>query len=96
MAESTPPDHIAITIKITPEQKRLIDQFAKKQGVSPETAVRTAIEREVEASTNEDQPTEAESSSFLEATRDLAGSVDAPQAPPDLSSNREHMEGYGQ
>jgi hypothetical protein len=97
MAESTPPDRIPITIEITPEQKRRIEQLAEQQGVSLEDAVRQAIEHGIAASaSNGDEATEAEPGSFLEATRDLAGSVVAPEAPPDLSSNPEHMEGYGQ
>lgn len=96
MAESTPPDRIAITIEITPEQKRRIERLAEQQGVSLEDAVRTAIEHEIAASASDgDETIDAESDSFLDATRDLAGSVKAPEAPSDLSSNPEHMEGYG-
>ena len=50
MAESTPPDRIAITIEITPEQKARLERLAEQQGVSPDTAVRAVVERGLEAS----------------------------------------------
>ena len=97
MAESTPPDRTTITINITLKQKARLERLAKAQGVSFEDAVRTAIRHEIAASAaNGDDTTNAEPGSFLDATRDLAGSVEAPETPSDLSSNPEHMEGYGQ
>lgn len=93
MAESTQPDRITITVEITPEQKQRIEQFAKQQGVSFEDAVRTAIEHEITApSPNGDEELEAEPGSFLDGIEHLVGSVEGPS---DLSSNPDHLRGYG-
>jgi len=97
MAESSPPDRISITIEITPEQKRRIDRLAEQRRLSPEAVVRAALDRELKTSSPEveDSSEGAKTESFLEATRDLVGSVDGPDVPSDLSTNPEHMEGYG-
>jgi predicted transcriptional regulator len=97
MAESSPPDRISITIEITPEQKRRIEQLAEQRRLSPEAVVRAALDRELRTSSSDaEAPSEgAETGSFLEVTRDLVGSVDGPDVPSDLSHNPEHMEGYG-
>ena len=55
MAESTPPDRIAITIEITPEQKARLERLAEQQGVSPDTAVRAVVERGLETSRVRDE-----------------------------------------
>jgi hypothetical protein len=59
--------------------------------------VRAALDRELTMSSpdTENASEGAETESFLEATRDLVGSVDDPDVPSDLSHNPEHMEGYG-
>ena len=97
MAESPQPDRVAITIKITPEQKRHIEQLAEREGVSPGSVVRNAIEHWLDTASAESEESEIEAKpgSFLDGLEHLAGSVDDPEAPADLSSNPEHMEGYG-
>jgi predicted transcriptional regulator len=97
MAESTPSDRIPITIEITLEQKRRIEQLAERKDVSPEAVVRNAIARWIDTASaeREESEIEPEPGSFLDGIEHLAGSVDDPEAPSDLSSNPEHMEGYG-
>jgi predicted transcriptional regulator len=96
MAESTPPDRIAITIEITPEQKARLERLAEQQGVSPDTAVRAVVERGLEASRVRDErgrtEEESQAGSFLDGLEHLVGSVEGPS---DLSSNPDHRKGYG-
>lgn len=94
MPESTQPDRIAITIEVTPEQKRQIERLAERKGVSPEAAVRAAIEQGLEAASvdGDEADVEVQPGSFLDGIEHLAGSVEGPS---DLSTNPKHMEGYG-
>jgi hypothetical protein len=96
MAESTSPDRIPLTIEVTPAQKRQIERLAEKKGLSPEAIVLSLLDRELETVANGEEAEEPKPGSFLEATRDLAGAIDDPDAPHDLSYNPKHMEGYGQ
>jgi predicted transcriptional regulator len=98
MAESPHPDRIPITVEVSPAQKQKIEQLAERKGLSPEAVVRAAIDHELEstASNGEEAEEATRSESLLDATRDLAGSVQGPDAPRDLSSNPKHMNGYGQ
>ena len=93
MAESPPSDRIPITIEITPAQKRHIERLADQEGVSPETALRAVVERGLETSSpKEDSEEKAQPGSFLDGLEHLVGSVEGPS---DLSSNPDHMKGYG-
>lgn len=96
MAESTPPDRIAITIEITPEQKARLERLAEQQGVSPDTAVRAVVERGLETSRVREErggtEEKSQAGSFLDGLEHLVGSVEGPS---DLSSNPDHMKGYG-
>lgn len=94
MDKSTPPDRIPITIEITPEQKRQIEWLAEQKGVSPEAAVRAAIEQGLVTvpSNGDDVEVEVQPGSFLDGIEHLVGSVEGPS---DLSTNPKHMEGYG-
>jgi hypothetical protein len=96
MAESTAPDRIPLTIEVTPAQKRRLEQSAEEKGGSPEAVVLAVLDRELEAAPSNGDDERDSSPSLLEATRDLAGSVEADDAPADLSSNPEQMTGYGQ
>jgi len=96
MAESSPPDRISITIEITPEQKRRIDRLAEQRRLSPEAFVRAVLDQGLEAASGEpgeEQNADIRPGSFLDGIEHLVGSVDGPS---DLSTNPEHMEGYGQ
>jgi len=97
MAEASSPDRIPLTIAVTPSQKRAIERLAEQEGVSPAAVVEAALDRELTAaaSNGDETKVEAQPGSFLEAVSDLAGSVDSPEAPSDLSINPDHMEGYG-
>jgi hypothetical protein len=98
MSNSPPPNRIPLTIEVTPAQKRKIERRAEQEGRSPEAVVLAAIDHELEsaASNGNEVEADAQSTSLLEATQDLAGSVKGPDAPSDLSCNPKHMEGYGQ
>lgn len=75
-------------MKVTREQKRMIEQLARRRGVSQKAVVLDAIQREI----GEEAFPEPQPGSFLEAAWDLAGSVDGP---PDLSTNPKYMEDFG-
>lgn len=93
MAESPQPDRVAITIEITPEQKRHIEQLAEREGVSPETVLQEVVERGLGTSrSTQESEEEAQPGSFLDGLEHLVGSVEGPS---DLSSNPDHMKGYG-
>jgi predicted transcriptional regulator len=95
MAESSSPDRISITIEITPEQKRRIEHLAEQRRLSPAAVVRAALDRELKAASSEiedDQNADIRPGSFLDGIEHLVGSVEGPS---DLSTNPEHMEGYG-
>jgi predicted transcriptional regulator len=95
MAESSPPDRISITIEITPEQKRRLERLAEQRRLSPAAVVRAALDRELKAASSEiedDQNADIRPGSFLDGIEHLVGSVEGPS---DLSTNPEHMEGYG-
>lgn len=81
-------EHVWFGMKVTPEEKQKIKTLAERRGTTQKAVVLEAIEREL---TEEELP-EAQPGSFLEATRDLAGSV---EGPPDRLRDPNHMEGYG-
>jgi len=94
MAESSPPNRIPITIEITSEQKRRIERLAERRRLSPEAVVRAALDRELASASDETGEGQADirPGSFLDGIEHLVGSVEGPS---DLSTNPEHMEGYG-
>jgi len=94
MAESSPPDRIPITIEVTSEQKRRIERLAERRRLSPEAVVRAALDRALASASDETGEGQADirPGSFLDGIEHLVGSVEGPS---DLSTNPEHMEGYG-
>ena len=96
MPEPSDSTRIPITIEVTPEQKKHLEQLAEAKGLSQEDIVLTALNRELKTAGNGEESDEGRASdSFLEATKDLVGSIDNPDAPSDLASNPKHMEGCG-
>ena len=74
-----------ITVKLpTPLAARLSARVEKQQS-SQSALVREALERFL-------RDDDERGPSFLELAKDLAGCVEGPE---DLSSNKEHLEGYG-
>lgn len=92
MTESPRPDRIPITVEVSPDQKQEIERLAERKGLSPEAVVRAAIDHELETTSPNGNEEDDPSGSFLDGIEHLVGSVDGPS---DLSSNPDHMEGYG-
>lgn len=93
MSDSRQPDRIPLTIEVTPAQKREIDHLAEQKGLSPEAVVLRALTRELETASDGDERSEqTQSGSFIDGIEHLVGSV---KGPSDLSSNPNHMKGYG-
>jgi hypothetical protein len=74
-----------VSLKIPPALHSAVEEMAKRRGVSKSALIREALERYLGA-----PPAKG---SFLALAKDYAGCVDGP---PDLSSNAEHLEGYGE
>ena len=75
-----------LTMKIPEALAKRIQATAKKSGKSKSQLVRLAVEEYLK------NDAEIEKLSFFDLTNDLAGSV---EGPPDLSSNPNHMRGFG-
>jgi hypothetical protein len=65
-----------------------VAQEARRRGISKSELLRKAAETETKRGRQRRKPT------FLELAGDLIGSVKG--GPPDLSSNPEYMEGFGE
>lgn len=76
-----------LTLKITGIIKEKLRTYSKRKGLSKSEIVRNALNEYFEKDDFEKQGT------FFNLASDLAGSVDGP---PDLSTNKEHLSGYGQ
>ncbi len=83
----SPPETVWFGMKLTPEQKRKIKRLAEREG----TSAKEAVLRLVEKALAQDLP-DTPDGSFLEGIEALIGSV---EGPTDLSSNPEHLEGFG-
>lgn len=76
-----------ISLRIPNSLDRRISRQAKKLHVSKSQLVRDALEWYLEYTRKLGGP------SCYDLTRDLCGSV---EGPPDLSTNRKYLEGFGQ
>ncbi len=76
-----------LSLKIPDALKRRVDAAAAKRGTARSAWVREAMEAYLR------QDGQAEPGSCLDLAGDLIGSV---EGPPDLSTNKEYMEGFGQ
>ena len=81
--------HVWFGMKVTPAEKRKIEKLAEREGTSQKAVVMGLVEE----ATHEYTAENPRPGSFLEATRDLCGSV---EGPIDLSTNPKYMEGYGE
>ncbi len=78
-------------MRVTPSQKEKMERLAERKGLTQKAAVLEAVEREL----TENGDGEAQPGSALEQIADLVGVEPDSDAPTDLSTNPEHMEGYG-
>jgi hypothetical protein len=76
-----------LTLKLPEGLETRLISFARKKGQSKSEIVRRALIQYL--SRNDTR----QLGSFLDLSRDLAGSV---EGPPDLSTNKAHLDGYGQ
>ena len=74
-----------LTLKLPEILEARLNTFARKKGLSRSEIVRRAL---MEYFSHDD---ESNSGSFLDLSRDLAGSIEGPS---DLSTNKTHLEGY--
>ena len=75
-----------LTVKISRPLAARLSARVRKRQTTQSAVVREALERYLRTDGL------AESDSFLSLARDLVGSV---SGPPDLSSNRKHLRGFG-
>ena len=75
-----------LTLKVPDLLNTQLNSYAKKKGLSKSEIVRIAL---LEYFSKDDTRFEG---SFLDLSEDLAGSIEAPS---DLSSNKDFLEGYG-
>jgi len=75
-----------LTLKLPEILENQLNVFARKIGLSRSEIVRRALLEYFKRDEKKD------SISFLDLSRDIAGSIDGP---PDLSTNKAHLEGYG-
>ncbi|MDZ7721329.1 MAG: CopG family transcriptional regulator [candidate division KSB1 bacterium] len=76
-----------LTFKVPDGLKAQLNSYAKNKGMSKSEIVRIAL---LEYFSKDDPRFEG---SFLDFTKDLAGSVEAPR---NLSGNKEYLQGYGE
>ena len=74
-------------MKLTPEQKDKIKRLARRRGVSQKQAVMDLVEQQARQ-----LPDDAPRDSFLNGIEHLSGIVDGPS---DLSTNPDHLDGFG-
>ncbi len=75
-----------LTLKVPEILKRRLNTYARKKGVSQSEIVRSALLQYF----SQDEANNV--GSFWDLSKDLAGSV---EGPPDLSTNMDHLDGYG-
>ncbi len=73
-----------ISLKLPPDLSVRLERVAREQGKSKSEIIRAALEQHLKA----ERPMSA-----LELAGDLVGSC---KGPADLSTNPQHMEGYGE
>ena len=76
-------------MRLSASERDKIERLAEAEGKNMKEAILDAVRDRLEEL---ETPFEAEPGSVLEGLEDLVGSAEGPD---DLSSNREHMEGYG-
>jgi hypothetical protein len=83
-----------LELLLTPAEVAEIERLASREGTSKKEAVLKAVRRasEDDRADGEGASAEVRPGSFLDGVEDLIGSV---EGPGDLSTNPEHMAGYG-
>jgi hypothetical protein len=79
-----PPAVRTLTLRLDARRQEAVRRLAERAGLSEEEAVLDAVEQMAEA---------AEPRSMLALAGDLIGSLDGP---PDLSTNKDYMSGFGE
>ena len=74
-------------MKVTPDQKARIKRLARQEGTTQKEAILSLVNRALETSGEVPR-----SGSFLDGIEHLVGSV---SGPADLSTNPEHLRGFG-
>lgn len=82
-----------LTIRLSAAERRRLQALAEREGVDEEEAVRRAIAQVSPEDRGSAEPSADDRPSVLELMGDAVGSVDGP---PDLSTNKAYMEGYGE
>ena len=75
-------------MKLTPQQKRKIEQLAQRRGVSQKAALLELVDEALENG----PPLQTEPGSFLDAAHHLIG---AAEGPSDVLRDPDRFEGYG-
>jgi metal-responsive CopG/Arc/MetJ family transcriptional regulator len=75
-----------VTLKIPEMLATMLKTVSSERGLSKSEIIRRAL-------INYFSKDENKAGSFLDLTKDMAGSI---EGPPDLSTNRKYLEGYGQ
>ncbi len=75
-----------LTLKIPPGLDTQLESYARNQNMSKSQVIRIALDEYFSKDQNQS------SGSAVELSADLAGSVEAPS---DLASNKDHLQGYG-
>ncbi len=88
MSKTEPPDDgpRMLSVKVSRDLEYDLEREAEKRGRSKSSIVREAVQEYLVHQAG------AKAGSFHDQARDLAGVV---EAEPDLSTNPEHLEGYG-
>lgn len=88
MSTPTKPRTVWFGMKVTPEQKARIKRLAQREGTTAKEAILHLVDRAL------DEPVQApRPGSFLDGIEHLVGSVKGPR---DLSTNPDHLRGFGQ
>ena len=77
---------VTLTLKLPEILKTQLDHIASKSGLSKSEIVRKALMAYISKDDSHDI------GSFMDQSADLAGCL---EASPDLSSNKDHLNGYG-
>jgi hypothetical protein len=87
---ATPQKQVWFGMRLTPQQKRQIEQLAERRGLSQKEVLMQLVE---EAVGGDDEPIAARRGSFLDGNEHLIGSGEGPR---DLLRDPDRMKGYGE
>lgn len=82
-------------MRLTPQQKADIERLAHQQDTTQKEAILEAV-RETLKPERPEEKIRPKPGSFMERIEHLAGCIDDPKAPTDLSTNKKYLEDLGQ